>query len=274
MCLRLHGGFMKNWSLSLMMCGFIAAATPPVVLAQPSSVEPACSPDALGTSRTLTLKREYVGYGSEQYGRLPLEPGEVVITFDDGPRPETLDRVLKALVDECVKATFYMTGANLVEHPELGRRVVQAGHSAGLHSFAHPPLYSMPEADQLADLDKGLQTFADVFGSEPASYRFPFLAETPAILAALKAKQITVASMDLGIEDYRPNDMETPALVGRLKKQLDHSGGGILLMHDANGPTADALPALLKAIKEKGYKVVHLRWEDAGATLEAANSNL
>lgn len=257
--------FMKNWSLSLMMCGFIAAASPPVVLAQSSSVESACAPDALGTSRTLTLKREYVGYGSEQYGLLPLEPGEVVLTFDDGPLPETLDRVLKTLANECVKATFYMTGANLAKHPELGRRVVQAGHSAGLHSFAHPPLASMPVAEQLADLDKGLEAFADVFGTEPASYRFPFLAETPAILKVLKEKNITVASMDLGIEDYWPNDMQVPALVGRLKEELDRSKGGILLIHDANGPTADALPALLKTIKDKGYKIVHLRWEDAPA---------
>jgi len=254
---------MKKWSLSLMMSGFIAAAAPFAVLAQSDSAEPACSPDALGTSRTLTLKREYVGYGSEQYGRLPLEPGEVVITFDDGPRPETLDRVLKALSDECVKATFYMTGANLVEYPELGQRVVQAGHTAGLHSFAHPVLPSMPVAEQLADIDQGLEAFVKVFGAETASYRFPFLAESPAILKVLKEKNITVASVDLGIKDYWPNDMQTPAMVGRLKEELDRSKGGILLIHDANGPTADALPALLKTIKDKGYKIVHLRWEDA-----------
>lgn len=254
---------MKRWSLSLVMGGLIAAAAPFTVLAQPDSAEPACAPDALGTSRTLTLKREFVGYGSEQYGRLPLEPGEVVITFDDGPRPETQDRVLKALADECVKATFYMTGTNLVEHPELGLRAVQAGHTTGLHSFAHPQLPSLPVAEQLADLDKGLQAFVDVFGVEPASYRFPFLAETPTTLKVLKEKNITVASMDLGIEDYWPNDMQTPAMVERLKKALDRSKGGILLIHDANGPTADALPALLKTIKDKGYKIVHLRWEDA-----------
>ncbi len=254
---------MKKWSLPLIMSGFIAAVAPFAVLAKSDSAEPACAPDALGTSRTLTLKREFVSYGREQHGPLPLEPGEIVITFDDGPRPETLDRVLKVLADECVKATFYMIGSNLVEYPELGRRVVQAGHTTGLHSFAHPNLPSLPEDEQLADLDKGLKAYVSVFGAEPASYRFPFLAESPTILKVLKEKNITVASMDFGIEDYWPNDMQTPAMVARLQKQLDQIKDGILLIHDANGPTAEALPALLNTIKDKGFKIVHLRWEDA-----------
>ncbi|KRB92415.1 polysaccharide deacetylase family protein [Duganella sp. Root198D2] len=92
----------------------------------------ACGPDALGTSRVLTLKHEYAAYGTVQYGPLPLQIGEVVLTFDDGPLPETLDRVLQALEAQCAKATFFMTGANLAKYPELGQRVVRAGHTPAL----------------------------------------------------------------------------------------------------------------------------------------------
>ncbi len=229
----------------------------------------ACAPDALGTARVLTLKREYAGYGTAQYGSLPLQKGEVVLTFDDGPVPETLDRVLQALDAQCAKATFFMTGANLARHPELGRRVAQAGHTPALHSFAHPHLKAMATAEQLADLDQGLHAFAGVFGHAPAAYRFPFLEETPAVLAALKERNVTVASVDLGIDDWAPNDMRAETLVARLAGQLERTGGGIVLLHDANGPTAEALPALLKTIRDKGYRLVHLRWEDAGAAAGA-----
>ncbi|UGQ48790.1 polysaccharide deacetylase family protein [Massilia endophytica] len=230
---------------------------------QIGSAYAACAPGALGTSRTLTLKREYAAYGTVQHLPLPLQKGEVALTFDDGPIPETLDRVLETLAAQCVKATFFMTGANLSRYPELGRRVVQAGHTPALHSFAHPPLKSMPVSEQLADLENGIQAFSAVFGQAPAAYRFPFLDETPAILAALKERNVTVASIDVGIDDYAPNDMRTATLVERLVERLNRSGSGIILMHDANQPTADALPALLKAIQENGYKVVHLSWEDA-----------
>jgi len=232
-----------------------------LLFAVAGSTSAACAPDALGTSRVLTLKREYAAYGTAQHVALPLEKGEVVLTFDDGPNPETIEGVLQTLASECVKATFFMTGANLAKHPELGQRVLQAGHTPALHSFAHPFLKSMPVNEQLADLAQGMQSFADVFGYAPAAYRFPFLEETPAILAQLKERKVTVASIDVGIDDYSPNDMSTAALVGRLVERLRQTGGGIVLMHDANGPTAAALPALLRAIRDHGYKIVHLRWE-------------
>jgi len=233
----------------------------PLLCAAAGSAAAGCAPDALGTSRVLTLKREYAAYGTVQHGPLPLDKGEVVLTFDDGPNPGTLDKVLQALASQCAKATFFMTGANLAKYPELGQRVVQAGHTPALHSFAHPLLKSMPVNEQLADLSQGLKSFADVFGYAPAAYRFPFLDETPAILAQLKERKITVASIDVGIGDYHPNDMRSEALVSRLVEQLRQTGGGIVLMHDANGPTAEALPALLQAIHDNGYKVVHVRWE-------------
>jgi peptidoglycan/xylan/chitin deacetylase (PgdA/CDA1 family) len=240
---------MRSWRFVLLLCAAAANAAA------------ACAPDALGTSRVLTLKREYAAYGTVQHGALPLEKGEVVLTFDDGPNPETIGGVLRTLASQCVKATFFMTGANLARHPELGQLVVQAGHTPALHSFAHPQLKSMAASEQLADLAQGMQSFADVFGYTPPAYRFPFLEETPAILEQLKERKITVASIDVGIEDYSPNDMRSAALVGRLVERLHQTGGGIVLMHDANGPTAEALPALLKAIHDNGYKVVHLRWE-------------
>lgn len=221
----------------------------------------ACGPDALGTSRVLTLKREYATYGTVQHAALPLEKGEVVLTFDDGPNPETLDAVLKTLEAQCVKATFFMTGDNLARHPELGRRVVEAGHTPALHSFAHPLLQSLPADQQLADLEQGMQSFVRVFGYATPAYRFPFLAETPSIIAELKERKVTVASIDVGIDDYPPNDTRSPALVGRLLERLRQTGGGIVLMHDANAPTAQALPALLKSLRDNGFKVVHLRWE-------------
>jgi peptidoglycan/xylan/chitin deacetylase (PgdA/CDA1 family) len=121
----------------------------------------------------------------------------------------------------------------------------------------------MTGAEQLADLEKGTQAFTRVFGHVPAAYRFPYLEETPPILAALKDRGVTVASVDLGIDDWAPNDMRVDSMVARLLDRLKQAGGGIILMHDANVPTADALPALLKAIRDNGYKVVSLRWEDS-----------
>lgn len=221
-----------------------------------------CGPDKLNTARTLTLKREGAAYGAFQHSALPLEKGEVVLTFDDGPSPENTPLVLKALADQCAKATFFLMGEHIQQNPELARRELQEGHSAGIHSNTHPHLASLSVAQQLDDLAISRAAYQAAFGVGTPAYRFPYLEETPQMLAALKQANITTVSIDLGINDWIPEDT-TEILAQRLTASLDKTGGGIILMHDANGPTAKAVPTLLKVLKDKGYKVVHLEWEPA-----------
>jgi peptidoglycan/xylan/chitin deacetylase (PgdA/CDA1 family) len=219
-----------------------------------------CGPDKLNTSRTITLKREGAAYGTNQHSALPLKKDEVVLTFDDGPSPEYTPMVLKALSDQCAKATFFMIGQHIAQQPDLARRVVSEGHSAGIHSNTHPHMAALSVDQQLDDLQRSRAAYKAVFGVETPAYRFPFLEETPTLLKALKDANITVASIDLAINDWIPEDT-TAILAQRLNDTLDKAGSGIILMHDANGPTAKALPALLKVLKDKGYNIVHLEWQ-------------
>jgi len=235
----------------------------PLVLAAivTSSHAAECGPDKLNTSRTLILKREGAAYGAEQHLPLPLEKGEVVLTFDDGPSPENTPKVLHALADQCVKATFLMQGQFLRQSPELARQVVSEGHSAGIHSDTHGHMSKFSPEQQLEDLARSRAAYKAVFGSDTPVYRFPFLEETPTLKDALNKANITIASIDLGITDWIPEDT-TEVLMQRLSDNLDKAGRGIILMHDLNTPTANAMPALLKVLKDKGYKVVHLDWEN------------
>ncbi|MYM72464.1 polysaccharide deacetylase family protein [Duganella sp. FT134W] len=221
-----------------------------------------CGPDQLNTARTITLKREGALYGAQQHTALPLAKGEVVLTFDDGPSADNTPLVLKALADQCAKATFFLIGEHIVQQPDLARRLIREGHSAGIHSNTHPHLASMTAEQQLDDLKLSRAAYKTAFGVETPAYRFPYLEETPTLLEALKRDNITVASIDMGINDWIPEDT-TAILAQRLTESLDKNGRGIILMHDANGPTAQALPTLLKVLKDKGYKVVHLEWEAA-----------
>jgi peptidoglycan/xylan/chitin deacetylase (PgdA/CDA1 family) len=226
-----------------------------------AAAEPACGTDVLGTSRTLTLKREAAAWGKAQHAALPtLAPGEVVLTFDDGPRPESTPLVLKALADQCVKASFFMNGEPLSRHPELARQVRDAGHTVGMHGYRHDNFSQMPAEDQGRDLKAMIAAYVDALGAQPAAYRFPFLAESPVLMKALAALGITVMSVDAGAEDWLP-DQTPQMLADKLLGQLAKSDGGIILLHDAQDQTARALPFLLQVLKAKGYRVVHLRWD-------------
>src|SRR5450830_156393 len=153
-----------------------------------------CGPAQLNTARTITLKREGAQYGAQQHTALPLEKGEVVLTFDDGPSADNTPLVLKALSDQCAKATFFLIGEHINQQPDLARRLLREGHSAGIHSNTHPHLAALTVEQQLDDLKLSRAAYKTVFGVETPAYRFPYLEETPTLLDALKRDNITVAS--------------------------------------------------------------------------------
>jgi peptidoglycan/xylan/chitin deacetylase (PgdA/CDA1 family) len=216
-------------------------------------------PTPPGPARTtLTLPRTASAYGTAQYGPLPLQPAEVVLTFDDGPRPESTPLVLNALRQAGLKATFFMNGEPMLRYPDLARQVLAEGHSIGMHGFSHPNFNNLSPAEQLADLKAMQAAYRRVLGQEPAAYRFPFLAQTPTLLAALQDQSLCVMSVDVGIEDWLPE--QNPSLLAdRLLERLTPTGG-IVLLHDAQDQTAQALPTLLQALTRRGFRVVHLDW--------------
>lgn len=221
-----------------------------------------CWPDALGTQRVLQLPREGAAYGGDnQHARLPLAPKEFVLTFDDGPRPGSTERVLQVLKDECAKATFFMNGEPMLQHASLAQRVRSDGHTVAMHGYRHVAFGQLPAQDQLADLDSMQKAHRHVLGGAPAAWRFPYLAETPELREALKTQALTVMSTDVGIEDWVP-DQSPDTLAQRLIERLRQKGGGIVLLHDVQEQTAAALPLMLRRLKEDGWRLVHLQWPE------------
>src|SRR5436190_17430677 len=111
------------------------------VLAPPAALAADCPrPDALGTSRTLVVDaKAHPLIGTMQYREtLPLNDGEVVLTFDDGPLPKNSNQILEILAAQCVKATFFMVGRQAQANPEGVRKVRDAGHTVATHTRSHP----------------------------------------------------------------------------------------------------------------------------------------
>ncbi len=224
-----------------------------------SSAMMATSTPAAFAEPVLELPREAAAWGRMQHAALPLQPRDVVLTFDDGPHPEATPRVLATLGEHGVHASFFMIGEAMAREPALARRVRDAGHTVALHSMAHPQLPELSPEAQRADLLAVQQVFERTFGEPAAAYRFPFLAETPTMRSALAAQRITVMSADAGADDWLP-DQTPQMLADRLLQRLEAAGGGIVLLHDAQPQTAAALPLILQRLKAGGWRIVHLKW--------------
>jgi peptidoglycan-N-acetylglucosamine deacetylase len=231
------------------------------------------NPDALGVSRVVEIDTTGgPGFGFEHFKQLDfLADKEVVLTFDDGPWPLNTPAVLKALADQCTKGLFFSIGKHASYHPEILREVAAAGHTVGAHTWSHANLNSKKMTDQQArdEIEKGFSAVKLALGTAPAPFfRFPELQHRPSAVAYLGSRNIAIFSCDLDSFDFRKNS--TPEkVVETVMTKLDKQGKGIILMHDFQKHTADALPTLLARLKAGGYKVVQVKAKAPMQTLPA-----
>jgi peptidoglycan/xylan/chitin deacetylase (PgdA/CDA1 family) len=220
--------------------------------------------DALSTERVLVVDpASYPRVGRKHFPQtLPLKPKEVVLTFDDGPEPSTTGRVLDALKRECVRASFFMLGRSAAAHPALVRRALQEGHTVAHHSFAHPLLDHMSVDAAEAEINRGFAAVdATLYGKAERSpvtpfFRFPGFASNQALLDRLERRHIAVFGADLWASDWNP--MTPTQQLALVLERLDSTRGGILLFHDTKQQTAAMVPEFLRALKRRGYTVVHV----------------
>ena len=220
------------------------------------------NPDALGTSRTLVVDpTEHPRLGSMQYHEtLPLEDHEIVLTFDDGPLPPRSTRVLEILEHECVKATFFLIGKMAHTFPDGVRRIRDAGHTIGTHSYSHPlSFHRMPQEKAQFEINEGIASVTSALGDDsgPAPFfRIPGLLRVEGVEHYLAAQNIQVWSADEVADDWLrigPGQVYSRAL-----QRIEANRKGILLLHDTQPKTVEALPYLLRELKRRGYRVVHV----------------
>ena len=247
-----------------LLCLVAVAGT--AAAAQAAAAQAACpgNADVLSTERVLVLDpATYPRVGRKHFPQtLPLKPKEVVLTFDDGPEPGSTSRVLDALKRECVRASFFVLGRSAAAHPGLLRRALQEGHTVAHHSFAHPLLNRMPVDAAEAEINRGFAAVdAALYGKaerSPATpfFRFPGFASNQALLERLERRHIAVFGADLWASDWNPMTPQHEHAL--LLRRLTKAGGGIVLLHDIQPKTAAMLPDLLRELKRRDFRVVHI----------------
>ncbi len=234
------------------------SATPPPP--PPPAVAKCANPDAIPMSRTVEIDTTGApGFGFEHFKNHDfLKQGEVVLTFDDGPWVTT-PKVLKALADNCVKATFFIIGKHATYHPNILKDVEAAGHTIGAHTWSHMNLEKKSFDQAKEEIEKGIAAIQWALdGRESAPFfRFPALKHPPEVVKYLASRNIAMFSTDFDSFDFKMRKPEQ--VIKSVMDKLEKHGKGIILMHDFQHATADALPELLKQMKDKGYKVVHMK---------------
>jgi peptidoglycan/xylan/chitin deacetylase (PgdA/CDA1 family) len=241
-----------------------AAAPQSAAAPSPAKTAPTCDkPDGMGLARTVEIDTTGgPAFGTEHFKQYDfLREKEVVLTFDDGPWPENTPMVIKALTDMCVKATFFEIGEHASWRPDISKMVSAAGMTVGSHTWSHKDLAKNPYAKDIEkakdEIEMGVSAVhMAVDGPIAPFFRFPDLQQPADLMTYLGTRNIAIFSTDIDTFDFKihkPEDVVKSAMT-----KLAKNGKGIVLMHDFQHGTAEALPELLRQLKAGGYKIVHM----------------
>ena len=156
-----------------------------------------------------------------------------MLTFDDGPWPTT-PAVLKALADQCVKATFFVIGKHATYYPEILKQVAAAGHTIGTHTWSHVDLDARKACASSRPRKRSRRASAPSpcrSGAPVAPFfRFVALKHPPELVTYLGERNIAIFSTDMDSFDFKMRKPEQ--VVNAVMNKLKKHGKGIVLMHD------------------------------------------
>ncbi|MFJ5094050.1 polysaccharide deacetylase family protein [Streptomyces sp. NPDC088557] len=202
----------------------------------------------------------------------PRDRDEIALTFDDGPDPVFTRQVLDILARYEVRATFFCVGLHVHALPDEVRRIVDAGHDLGNHTWSHPFLPDLTPRQFRLQLERTDEAFMRAVGRVPAVFRPPYGARTPEVLGELLPGGPALALWDVDSWDWaRPGPEEIARTV------LDHTRqGSLILMHDGGGDrrqSVAALPAVIEGLLERNLRFVAAEALRGGARTEGAGAS-
>jgi peptidoglycan/xylan/chitin deacetylase (PgdA/CDA1 family) len=188
---------------------------------------------------------------SQLFGRTliaPARPGELALTFDDGPNPAFTPQLLDILARHGVHATFFMVGRYAQAQPALVRRIIAEGHQIGNHSWSHINLAFASASSINNQLSRTSETLEQISGAPVRYFRPPFGARRPEVLRAARRLGLVPVLWDAMTSDWvNPSADEIAQRLMRKIDSVTHGGrAATIVLHDGSHaePAANRAPSV------------------------------
>lgn len=187
-------------------------------------------------------------------------PGQVALTFDDGPHPVNTPKILDTLKRHGMKATFFVVGTNVRKHPELVRRIVAEGHTLGSHSEDHPDLAKVDRAEVVRQLDAVQAAVNEALGQpyELKQVRPPYGSMDSVVKEVFQSRGNLAVLWTVDSRDWRFRNNEDARIVRSVFAVADgiKVRGGPILMHDIHPQTVRVLDEILTRLERERLTLV------------------
>lgn len=179
----------------------------------------------------------------------------IALTFDDGPIPGATEEVLSMLNEAGIKATFFVTGAELEQNPEQGRKLVAAGHELGNHSFSHSRMALKSPSFVKFEIERTDELIRQAGFQGPIHFRPPYgkkLFVLPYYLSRHSRKSIT---WDVEPNSFPEIDRDANKIVQYVISNA--KPGSIILLHVmylSRKESLKSVPGIISGLKSRGYE--------------------
>jgi peptidoglycan-N-acetylglucosamine deacetylase len=188
----------------------------------------------------------------EIYPRVETNQKAVALTFDDGPNPQNNEKILQMLKEESVKATFYLTGAEIEKHQGETEKIIALGHEVGNHSFSHTRMVLVSPSFVKNEIEKTDALIRQSGYEGEITFRPPYgkkLFVLPWYLSQNERKSV--------IWDVEPEkDYDKSEEMVKYAVENTRSGSIILLhvMYDSRAESLKAVRPLIRELRQKGFE--------------------
>ena len=177
----------------------------------------------------------------------------IAMTFDDGPSATLTPKLLDILASHHIKATFFVLGEMVEQHPEILARAAREGHEIASHSWSHPNLGKMSQEAVRSQLQRTDDEIKNAAGKRPTLFRPPY----GSITERQKHWIHDEFGYDIILWDVDPLDWKRPGpAVVRNRILKETRPGSIVLSHDIHPGTVEAMPSTFDELQAKGFKFV------------------
>ena len=173
----------------------------------------------------------------------------IALTFDDGPYAGVTSRILDALSENDAVATFFVLGSRVEGREETLKRMEEIGCEIGNHGYSHADLTTLCTADIEREIGRANEEFLRALGHEAALVRPPYGRYNDAVRRTVPYPLVL---WTIDTEDW--HSQEPAALAANvISKAKD---GSVILMHDQQPSTAEAMETIITGLQREGYTFV------------------
>ena len=181
----------------------------------------------------------------------------IALTFDDGPSERYTNEILSILDKYKVKATFFVTGREVEEFPTEARKIVDAGHQLGNHSYSHKKMFFKSTSFIESELDRTDQAIRDTGYKGKIYFRPPYCKKLILLPMILKGRNQVSITWDIEPESYEKVRNSAQHIASHVSERV-HPGSIILLhvMYPQREESRKSLPIFLEELMKQGYRFV------------------